>query len=520
VTVQGPYIVSEPPLISGGVDFLGLRQANLDLMAEAIPGINNVTRYVRPFSLMAWITWKYRDLAAGIPRVAHDKIFPGFRERAETLFTWSHWINGRRDLVGMRSFHPPIGADGKAPLDFASWRRQPNNTSYFAAVQYGPASKEGTGLGILKSAGPRMPLQPTSLGENLAKALDKRLRRRGGYDRLFGTLDKVRASEREASDLYVGWSISSPSAEERELFKAAISPNEPDPTGRRRSEIIARVQALVADHGPISIETLRKLLASRPGPPVIDSVQTRWLALQLRQAQRLGFEVLFHELESIAIRSGPNRTKLTNEILDAITTSVLGPRNKTCVGDWLKWCSRRWPDTNSLLHNIEGTDAESLIALTEKAHSLVGEKDLDKQRESVGLAFLLLMIVVHSILILRAKESGPLTRLVTIGNGTGSRDRYSLLHWAETSDELKELPLSKFLDSLLFDELLSRHIFTASRRADGSSNRLRVSYDGRLWTTFVSQPAAVSVTPDRLAALASLMNDCNLLPKSQIVFEQ
>ena len=71
-----------------------------------------------------------------------------------------------------------------------------------------------TGLGILKSAGARMPLQPTNLGENFAKALDKRLRRSGGYDRLLGTLDEVRASEREASDLYRGWSISTPSAED------------------------------------------------------------------------------------------------------------------------------------------------------------------------------------------------------------------------------------------------------------------------------------------------------------------
>jgi len=169
---------------------------------------------------------------------------------------------------------------------------------------------------------------------------------------------------------------------------------------------------------------------------------------------------------------------------------------------------------------MEGTDSESMLALTEKAHSLVGEKDLDKQREAVGLAFLLLMIVAYSVLILRTKGSEAVTRLMSVGNGTGSRDRCSLLHWAETSNERKELPLKKFSDSLLFDELLSRHIFTASRRADGSSNRLRVSYDGRLWTTFVSQPAAVSVTPDRLAALVSLMNDCNLLLKSQIVPEQ
>ena len=173
-----------------------------------------------------------------------------------------------------------------------------------------------------------------------------------------------------------------------------------------------------------------------------------------------------------------------------------------------------------MLKNIEGTDAECLLELTEKAHSLAGEKDIHKQREAVGLAFLLLMIVAHSVLILRTKESEQLTRLVSVGSGTGSRDRYSLLHWAETSEELKDLPLRKFLDLLLFDELLSRHIFTASRRADGSSNRLRVSFDGRLWTTFVRRPAAVSITPDRLVTLVSLMNDCDLLPKSQIVTEQ
>ena len=138
--------------------------------------------------------------------------------------------------------------------------------------------------------------------------------------------------------------------------------------------------------------------------------------------------VIFFRNQKIAISSAPNRTKLTDEILNAITSSGLGPRTKTCVGDWLKWCGRRWLDTNSLLHSIEGTDAESLTALTEKAHSLVGEMDLDQQRKAVGLAFLLLMIVAHSVLMLRSKGSESLTRLLSVGNGTGSRDRYSLLH--------------------------------------------------------------------------------------------
>ena len=38
----------------GGVDPLGLRQVNFDLMDLVFPGLNNVARHVRPFVLVTW----------------------------------------------------------------------------------------------------------------------------------------------------------------------------------------------------------------------------------------------------------------------------------------------------------------------------------------------------------------------------------------------------------------------------------------------------------------------------------
>lgn len=84
---------------NNGVDFLGLRQTNLDMMADMIPSINNVTDYIRPFSLVCWVFWKFYDLcsAAGLEDPSREDI-DRFRERIEVLFSWGasmHQNGGR-----------------------------------------------------------------------------------------------------------------------------------------------------------------------------------------------------------------------------------------------------------------------------------------------------------------------------------------------------------------------------------------------------------------------------------------
>ena len=42
------------PLETGGVDPLGLRQLNFDMMDRCIPGLNNAAWRLRPYVVMAW----------------------------------------------------------------------------------------------------------------------------------------------------------------------------------------------------------------------------------------------------------------------------------------------------------------------------------------------------------------------------------------------------------------------------------------------------------------------------------
>src|SRR4051812_41523050 len=86
-------IVAGLPLQPGGVDPLGMRQVNLSLMSQVLPGFNNVTSLIRPYVLMAWAWWQAGVLGKATGReeistsVLHD-----FVDRAETIFVWSHML--------------------------------------------------------------------------------------------------------------------------------------------------------------------------------------------------------------------------------------------------------------------------------------------------------------------------------------------------------------------------------------------------------------------------------------------
>jgi hypothetical protein len=49
-----PSISPVPSIRLGGVDPLGLRQINFNLMDQVLPGLNNVARHIRPFMVVPW----------------------------------------------------------------------------------------------------------------------------------------------------------------------------------------------------------------------------------------------------------------------------------------------------------------------------------------------------------------------------------------------------------------------------------------------------------------------------------
>ena len=147
IGTEVPVFVSPYRPEQGGTDFLGLRQVNVDLMDECLPGFNNVSSYVRPFSVISWVYWKFHDLAAAHIDEPDLKQQQVWQEKAEILFTWGHILNGVRGIPGTDSRPPRAGT---VSLDFESWKRIPTSTSLMAAVQYGPAAKVSDGLGFIE----------------------------------------------------------------------------------------------------------------------------------------------------------------------------------------------------------------------------------------------------------------------------------------------------------------------------------------------------------------------------------
>ena len=89
----GFRVVGALKLDESGVDPIGLRQLNLDLMDATVPGINNVTIRIRPYTFMAWAWWRasrYADWQGITPAAIQDLV-----ERYEAIYAWSHSAAGR-----------------------------------------------------------------------------------------------------------------------------------------------------------------------------------------------------------------------------------------------------------------------------------------------------------------------------------------------------------------------------------------------------------------------------------------
>jgi hypothetical protein len=279
---DGPRFVSAYRPNKGGVDFLGLRQVNLAMMALCLPGINNVTRYIRPFSLLSWIYWKFYVLSEAKSQRVTDKDLRAWKEKVETLFTWGHKVNNVGGVPGTDS-KPP--GKGRVPLDFAAWKRNAQNTSLMAAVQYGPAAKTYDGLGFLEPIG-RGFFQTRGLGVELAQALDVGLRR----FELLRSVESASANAKQAERIFSAWSVRDPSTTERRVFKRAFFDSskigETSAIGRRSTTMQLALETLRQARKPLTGDQIRIAMfrGGYSSDPKLTPTWLRWVVLQIRRS--------------------------------------------------------------------------------------------------------------------------------------------------------------------------------------------------------------------------------------------
>jgi len=510
----GPCFVRPYRPDKGGVDFLGLRQVNLDMMSNCLPGINNVTWYIRPFSMVSWIYWKFYQLTeqTGSGK-ATERDLRVWKEKVETLFTWSHDIKGITGIPGL-SFEPP--GPGAVPLDFASWKRNAANTSLMAAVQYGPAAKTIDGLGFLFPAG-RSFFQTVGEGIALAEALDRSVTRRDRSS-LLKDLRPIRATAKQADGMYDAWSILEPSKPERDAFRRAFfneaAIGDSKALGRRSTTIQLILDVLARSRGKLDVAAIRTELflghftvkRSRLETPNLTTAWLRWFILQLRQAQRLAMEGLLSWFEVRLADYGDRDTDaIVGQTLRVVKDSKRAFRFERTPRIVLTRLQRLLPTLQNALDEAETEAHLNPLRLMEKIEEMV-----ESRSEELAPYCLHTLFYCAAISLLLQDRTGSKSDL-----RHGSADRVSLAFWADTLLNWCDVEMKDFLRLLFENLILSQHFAVAARRFDGQTQRLRISIEEEGLEFLADNPFVPTVTQDRLRTALSLMSDCGLIGSDQ-----
>lgn len=511
---QSAFFLPSPSSENNGVDFLGLRQANLDMMAALIPGTNNVTSYIRPFALLGWIFWKFHGLCekAGQDQPSSEDIRQ-FRERIEVLFTWGARLENTPGIPGKEA-EPPAGGSA-VPLTFEEWGRVQSSTSLIAALWYGPASKTATGLGFLEPVRGGF-YRATAKGVALAEALDNVLNTNAElYARVLDTLAPVTATEDDARALWALWGTHSPTDKEQQAFRDAVF--DEDSVGKyssllgQRSSTIALARlhlarcacALGADEirrGMFS--SVRSDGSAYEVPAALQPALRKWIVLQVRQLQRLALESLLSWCERRVIDGLQDSVDLTIEAERLFRAESFGVNPDDTLSLMIGKLDAQLLSIDHFVARVRVDALFSPFALMDEIRAAF--KARDERFAAVSFYALLLCASIAGCF-----PDGE-RAIIAVGGAP----RLSLFHLRKRLTALGDVSLKQGIQFVLESMVLSQHFATAVNRFDGQNQRLRLSIEEGGLTSLVGKPWEPTVTADRLPTLLELAGDCGLIEKT------
>lgn len=508
------FFLSEPAGHNNGVDFLGLRQTNLDMMAEMIPGTNNVTAYIRPFSLLSWIFWKFHALCveSGIDQPDSSSL-RAFRERIEILFTWGARIEDYPNIPGKQAEPPPAGSGGLTPLTFKDWMRVQDSTSLIAALWYGPASKVVSGLGLLMPVPGRAGFFRTvGQGVALAQALDERLRSDANrYDNLLSTLNTVTASEDDARELWNLWKPDNISVAEQVAFREVLydgtSVGDHKSQIGKRSSTLGLVRLHLKQAGNTqSVRDIRTgmMLSRRPDgtvyavPSELKEARDKWVIFQVRQLQRLALESMLSWCETAILIGVHDTGELVARFAQEWDDSDYQFSATDRLGDVLSAIAGLF----SSLEEFLACCREGKISFPLDLIETIQEAFTESNGKYAAHCF-------HGLLLCAAfagcvDPQSPFLRL-------GGPARIPFEHLRKRLVGLGDMRIRDTMTYMLEAMVISQHFATAANRFDGQNQRLRIAIEETGLVPLVGSRWQPTVTEDRLPMLMSLAADCGIM---------
>jgi hypothetical protein len=471
---------------AGGVDPLGLRQINFDMMDQVFPGLNNVARHIRPFVVVSW-AWRRAIQIAGWSELDKIKIetLRDYVDRIEIIYTWSQILQDpNADLPGRQVLAEIVRSDNWA-FGGAAWearkKTRRDSTAFTAAINYGPALKS---MGWV-TANPRWRdvLLPN---QEIYPALDEFEREIQG--RLehpafsqFGTVNVTRSEVLSWGD---GWTLGEATTAERQVT-ASLLVGASSPDARRKGMALA--QAAVEYSSSRNVRSIRQLMAGvEPGfvPPAgLEDIALKWRRVQVRQLFRFALEALLFWISQRLRDSSP---QLTSALIDAVIYEAPTRSEAGVAKDWLDRRDSSEADPVSLIEKIE-------FALKDPALS-------------------------HLISAIFDAISFCLLEAPDVGEPFERSDRLPLYRARREADAYSHAAPRELIQQIIESWVLAQHAYwavgrgLADARARGKTIlRLRVVLDEGGWTLVpnASTPAPIP-TADRLQTAISLAGECGL----------
>lgn len=481
-----PALVSPSKISVGGVDPLGLREINFDLMDLVLPGLNNVARHIRPFVVTTW-AWRRAFQLAKSNNVREIKIdrLQDFVDRIEVIYSWSQFLRDpNADLPGRQVLSALVQGQNYK-FGGPAWQKRRDvrrdSTAFSAAVNYGPALKS---LGWLAQhdQDPGV-LVPSEASTPALDAFEEKIQPRLTHP-AFSNFGSVTVTATEAEQWAGGWALEKPTPAEKR-FMAEVLLGARAPEVRRKGG--ALMLAVVATTRNAEPNDVRKAMAGRPGrfrpPAELQGVADAWRRLQVRQLFRLSLEALFFWVVGrVAYGASASRDLVAGFLADDGTGGV------ATATEWL---------------DRPGAVRAGPIALMDRIRGALQADD------AAGLATAIADGLALSI------AEAPLQALPfeRVDRLPLFRARREALAWGTAGPDA-------FLKHVLESWIFAQHVYWAVGRglADARSHgktllRLKVVLEEDGWTLAPGASAGKGPvpTPDRLQTALSLAGECGLL---------
>jgi hypothetical protein len=486
---DGPGFPPPNAVKFGGVDPLGLRQLNFNLMDEVLPGLNNVARHIRPFVIVAWAWRRAIQLAQsrGLKKIPPDYL-QNFVDRIEVIYAWSELLkNTKVDLPGRQALWRVFKEKPQYKFDGAGWNKLRDERRYSTAlsapINYGPGLKM---LGWVERH-PKYPgvLIPTPMAGPALDAFEARMAKHLDHP-AFSEFGAVTVTAGDALIWQKSWALDTVTQAEAKTMAGMLFGAEAPKCRQLAGEMILRA---VAYSSTADTDRLRRTMAGTPSRfTPSEMLQETWKdfrILQVRQLFRLSLEALFYWM----LGNLHDKPKGTDALVDAFIAE-LKPTKQPRAGAWLKAMLPTGAGPTELMERIE--EAMDTSASGDMVPAI-----------AAGLAFCL--------------EEPPPEEL-----RIERHERLPLSRARAEAEVQKDRPVQEFLRHVFESWVLVQHVYWSVGRglADARAQvrvllRLKVILDEGGWTLSpgLSRGRPRVPTADRLHTVVSLSQESGLISK-------